>query len=166
MPLTDTQIEEHCRTHLVPLTRYVASKLGDEASTYTGECLLRALRAYDETRGNIGPYLRVKTYNLVMDVLRSMHGRRGSKKYEAQASHVSVEDFDLPAGQAPDESAESDEAFNIMVKTLERASGVRRAILLGRSGGMSNEYIQGTLDVSQETMRIEGLAISELAQAA
>lgn len=134
MPLTEAQVEQHCRELLEPVTRYIAKTLGDEASDYTGSCLWAALQRYEESHGALIGYAKTKTKLLVIDAMRSVDGRKGSAKYTANASRNQIEDFDhAEDDEAVEQGLLASEALSRTMKQIEIAACYQRWIMIGRA---------------------------------
>ncbi len=162
--LSDKEIEAHCGTLLVPVTRYIAKTMGDEASTHTGECLLMALRKFDGSRGNILSYARTKTRLLVIEACRRVNGRKGTARYDANASRSEIEEFDgFTVDADPSGRMEEEESLGRVLKTIDRAPRLQRIILFSRFlAGLSDQEIQGFFNVSQTKIWSESVSLRQL----
>lgn len=174
MKLTPAEISSWCEKLLKPLTRNVWSKMGEQASEHTGECLHRALCLFDGPRepGRVESYAATKTMYLVIERCRSLQGRKGSARYAAVSSQTALQDFDedtemhgmSEAGGVEDE-LDAEENLARAAKWIESSVRLQKAVLIGRVfGEFSDADLRKILDVPQATLY--GLKRNVLAGAA
>jgi len=164
-PLTPAEISLWSSRLLGPVTAHVRKHLGEEASDLTGGCLFKALHLYDKSRGDIEPYAKSKTHFLVIEEVRSLEGRKGTARHEANRKRSSVEDYDAAEESDPSEDLREAESLRNMVKTLETAGGPGYGIciLIGKIFcGCTETQLQGVLGVSKTTIYEQTAALRQL----
>lgn len=163
MPLTKAEIDKECNRLLAPVSRYILNALGDEAASYTGLCLFKALEAYEPVKGDIDGYARSKTRLLVIDELRRVDGRKGSHKYKALSTKSGIESYDEPDLSDPSESMAHHDELVRSLQILGRATKFQRILLLGRLlVGLTDTEIQRLTNASKTKIWSESLSLREL----
>lgn len=156
MKLTPDQITLHCKELLEPITRYITTKMGPEATTHTAGCLFEALCKYDSSKsGNLTAWARGKTRNLVIEQIRVMEGRKGTARHAALSSRDSFEDFDAPiVDVSPIDAMEVRESLQEAFKEIENSRYLSQVILMGRFLGNFTDRDIGKL-VNADTKQIQ-----------
>ena len=158
--LTSKEIAVECARLLEPVTRHVRAKMGDEAADLTGGCLFKALISYDHARSNgLDSYARAKTLFLVVEALRELDGRKGTRRYAMTSATVGVGDWDAPA-TCPDSPPDHDDQLRKTFDVVENATPLGRLILMGRVlCNLTDTDLCGLINVSQTQIRNETLAL-------
>lgn len=162
--LSDDEISDLCSQHLGPLTAIIEKRLGREAADHTGICLFEALRAYDQAKNpDLMAWLRYKVKNLVLEKIRSFDGRKGTARHAAMSAKTSVEDFDSPIPDTPDQRSGGREELQQALKAIEDSGKLARLILIGRFfGSFSNKEIGLLTNVDRTQIHREATRLQQL----
>lgn len=166
--MTKDKIESECRRLLVPITRHIENELGAEASEHAGGCLFEALVNYTPERGNIETWARFKTKFLVIEVMRSLSGRKGGTRYAAKASQTTFEEINEPIDLQAQESivgaSDGQDSLRQTLLVIACANPLQQILLLGKIfGGFATKEITGVAaDVSEVHLRREAHNLRQL----
>jgi len=153
--MTSDQRSKLCE-ELLPWARGVVRReLGGEAVEFAGLGLLEAIDSYDPDAGSSLKSWAYRTlYRVAVREFRKLHGRRGSRKYQARGTTCTINDRDDAAacGSPSDRAVMADNVIEALKHVDSCAPIKRRALLLRALGGFSRDTQSRILGIPRKRL--------------